>query len=56
MTEQEDVSLAVKEAKLKENKQTSVLRQGVMVMEWLDKKPVSFTSTFHSNLHKPRGI
>jgi hypothetical protein len=57
----------VKEAEFKRGEHIVVQSQGVMVLKWMDKKPVSFISTFHSDtmvadskrgkdLHKPRGI
>jgi hypothetical protein len=55
------------EAKLKPGEDTAVQSSGVMVMKWMDKKPVSFISTFHidtmvavskrgRDLQNPRGI
>jgi hypothetical protein len=44
-----NVPLVVKEAKLKESKHIAVQSQGVMMLNWMDKKPVSFISTFHSD-------
>jgi hypothetical protein len=57
----------VKEAKLKRGEHIAVHIQGVMVLKWMGKKPVSFISTFSSattvavskrgrDLYTPRGI
>jgi hypothetical protein len=62
-----NVPLVVKETKLKRGEHIAVQSQGVMVLKWMDKKPVSFISTFHSDtmvevskrgkvLYKPRGV
>jgi hypothetical protein len=40
--------LAVKEENLEHCKHIAVKSQGVMI-EWVDKKPITFISTFHSD-------
>lgn len=51
---------------MKEVEHIAVQSQRMMALKWMKKKPVSFSSTFHSDtmvavskkrdLHKPRGI
>jgi hypothetical protein len=43
-----NVLLVVKEENLKHCEHIAVKSQGVM-MEWMDKKPMLFISTFHSD-------
>jgi hypothetical protein len=43
-----NIPLVVK-AKLKQGKHTTMQSQGVTVMKWMDKKPMSFIHIFHSN-------
>jgi hypothetical protein len=61
-----NVPLIVK-AKLKQGKHTTMQSQGVTVMKWMGKKPLSFICIFHSttmvailkkgrDLHKPGSI
>jgi hypothetical protein len=42
-----NIPLVVNEAKLKQSKHIAVESQGVMMLNWMVKKPVSFISTFH---------
>jgi hypothetical protein len=44
-----NVPLDVKKAKLKDSEHIALQSQGVMMLNWMNKKLVSFISTFHSD-------
>jgi hypothetical protein len=49
-TEQEECFCSCKGGKLKQSKHITVQSKGMMLMKWMDKKPISFISTFHGDV------